>query len=178
MSAPKLSPDSAQTPDQQQPLLELVPPQPVNPDRPPEQLPLIRILQVVESIHANQRMVTEAPKDIKQSLPVQRRAPSKRTIELHILAISTRRNGLCPCCQETPVCTASGRLPGAEVDHWYSRHRAGPKEVWITCSRCNQSLVNPEFKTAATAAFESYQAALKPLLSRQVTMPLVESKEE
>src|ERR1700761_4199558 len=94
------------------------------PPHDPEQLQL-SLLQVVESvhetvraIHASQRTLHEQLRDIKGSLPMQRRPLSRRTQGIHLQATLTRRNGLCPCCQAVPVCTQDGRLPGAEYDHW------------------------------------------------------------
>ena len=80
----------------------------------PEQLPLLRMLEVVcervESIHAGQKALTAEVRDIKLNLPMQRKPASKRTEEIHIRATWARRNGMCPNCQEIPVVTATGRL--------------------------------------------------------------------
>ena len=156
--------------------LELVPPAAPDPDRPPEQLLLMRTLEIVrdrvESIHAAQRAITEGLRDLKASLPMQRKPLSKRAQQLHVLAVATRRNGLCPCCQETPVCNESGRLAGAEFDHWYSRNKNRVTQTWLVCGGCNALLVDTDFKATARSAFESYQQALRPLLSRQVPLGL------
>jgi hypothetical protein len=104
-------------------MLDLVPP--ARDDSPrcePEQLPLIRIMEVVrdrvEAIHTGQWAMSAELRDIRSNLPMQRRPLSKRTEALHIRVITARRNGLCPCCQATPVCNEHGRLIGAEYDHW------------------------------------------------------------
>jgi hypothetical protein len=88
----------------------------------PEQLPLIRMLEVVkdkvDAIHAGQKTLVAEVREIRVNLPAQRRPLSKRTQGIHIRATWARRNGLCPCCQAEPVCTDSGRLEGSEFDHW------------------------------------------------------------
>lgn len=158
-----------------QPSLELVPPSPENLDRPPEQLLLIRTLELVQSIHAMQRTITEGLRDIKASLPMQRRPLSKRTQSIHISATLLRRNALCPCCQETLVCNEAGRLTGAEYDHWYSRNKNRVTQTWLVCGPCNERLLDTDFKASARSAFESYQSALRPLLNRQVLLALSET---
>ena len=155
-----------------QPSLEIVPSAPPDPNRPPEQLPLVRMLRLVESIHAQQRDLAAGLRDIKASLPMQRRPVSKRVQSIHITATLVKRAGLCPCCQEARIVDDRGRLPGAEFDHWYSRDKNRAHQVWLVCAACNGALVNTEFKAAARSAFESYQAALRPLLSRQVPLGL------
>lgn len=144
----------------------------------PEQLPLLRILEVVrdrvESIHAGQRLVTAELKAIRDHMPAQRKPLSARTQEIHMRAVWARRNGLCPCCQAEPVCTASGRLEGAEFDHWYSRNQNRVGQTWLVCRDCNRHLLDTDFKAAARSAFESYQAALKPFVgNRQIPLGLV-----
>src|SRR6266852_4247013 len=160
-----------------QPSLELVPPAPLSTaPREPEQLPLIRILEVVrdrvESIHAGQRTMVEELRDIKANLPKQRKPLSKRSQAIHIRVTAARRNGLCPCCQETAVCTDVERLPGAEYDHWYSRNQNRVTQTWLVCSDCNARLLDTDFKAGARSAFEAYQAAVRPLLSRQIPLVL------
>jgi hypothetical protein len=154
--------------------LELVeaPSKPAAP-REPEQLPLLRMLEIVRN---RVELIHEELRDIKVSLPIQRRPLSRRTQQLHITATLSRRGGFCSCCQETPVVDANGRLPGAEFDHWYGRHQNRVTQTWLVCSACNARLNDSNFKAAARSAFESYQQALKPLLSRQVTMELREEK--
>ena len=153
---------------------ELVTTPPAAPASGPEQLPLIRMLEVVrdkvESIHAGQRAVAADLKDIKANLPMQRRPLSKRAQAVHIRAIWARRNGLCPCCQDTPVCTATGKLEGAESDHWYSRNQARVTQTWLVCSTCNRQLIDADFKATARSAFESYQQALRPFMGKQIPM--------
>ena len=144
-----------------------------------EQLPLLQMLEVVrdrvESIHAGQRVVTAELKEIKASLPLQRRPLSRKTQELHVRVVWSRRNGICPCCQVEPVCTETGRLDGAEFDHWHIRNQAGPTCTWLTCGACNRRLTDSEFKASARSAFEAYQQALRPFLGgRQATLPLTQ----
>jgi hypothetical protein len=174
MAAPNAitNPDA---PAQRQVPLELVPPSPPNPDREPEQLPLIRMLEIVrervESIHAGQRSIGDELREIRQSLPQQRRPFSARTQALHVNVTLKRRNGLCPCCQVTRVCDESGRLPGAEFDHFFNRAQNRATQGWLVCAKCNAQLIDSEFKAAARSAFESYQQALKPFLGgRQISL--------
>jgi hypothetical protein len=75
--------------------------------RPSEQFLLLRTLEIVQSIHGGSRLLTQGMQDIRANLPVQRRPLSKRAQQIMVTA--TRRHGLCPCCQETPVCTDSGQ---------------------------------------------------------------------
>jgi hypothetical protein len=147
----------------------------------PEQLPLIHMLEVVrervEAIHAGQRELSAEVRDIKASLPQQRRPLSVRTQEIHIRATWARRNGLCPCCQDTPVCTALGRLDGAEYDHWYSRNQNRVSQTWLVCRTCNSLMNNTDFKAAARSAFESYQQAVRPFVQkRQIPLTLVDGE--
>jgi hypothetical protein len=163
--------------DESQPGPELVTTLAVVPSG-PEQWPLIRMLEVVrdrvDSIHAGQRTLTAEVREIRASLPQQRKPLSKRSQEVHIRATWARRNGLCPCCQETPVCDATGRLEGAEYDHWYGRNQNRITQTWLVCSACNQRLNDTDFKAAARSAFEAYQQALRPFSSgRQMAFPLV-----
>lgn len=145
--------------------------------REPEQLPLLRMLEIVkervDSIHASQRTLQEQLRDIKTSLPMQRRPPTPRTVAIHVKATLLRRNGVCPACSEISVCDANGRLPGSEVDHFYARDKAKVQDVWIVCARCNDRLRDTDFHAAVTPAFLAYQAAVKLMTaSRQVTMEL------
>jgi hypothetical protein len=104
-------------------------------------------------------------KDLRESLPMQRRPLSRWVQRIHLEATYTRRNGLCPCCEAVPVCNEHGRLPGAEFDHWYARNRAGIEATWCVCSACNQRLNDTNFKAAARSAFEAYQLAVRRVLS-------------
>jgi hypothetical protein len=107
--------------------------------------------------------------EVRESLPMQRRPLSKWAQQMHVMATYSRRNGLCPCCQERPVCNESGRLPGAEYDHWYARNRARAEETWLVCSACNSRLNDTDFKSSVRSAFESYQLALRRLLQTRQT---------
>lgn len=166
-----------------QPQLQIVPPGSSTPATiQPEQLPLIRMLEIVrdkvDSLHAGQRSIAEELRGIKTSLPMQRRPLSQRTQSIHIQVTLTRRNGLCPCCQETPVCTEAGRLPGAEYDHFFARDKNRVTQTWLVCGQCNQRLMDTDFKAAAQPAFMAYQAAVRPALSKQMPMQLVEQSKE
>lgn len=143
----------------------------------PEQIPLLRMLEVVrervESIHAGQRAVAADLRDIRANLPMQRRPLSKRSMEIHVQVIARRRNGICPCCQTQEVCTEGGRLDGAEFDHWYSRNQNRVTQTWLVCGDCNRRLLDTDFKAAARSAFEAYQAALRLFMgSRQIPLGL------
>jgi hypothetical protein len=156
--------------------LELVPP-PATPAAPhePEQL-MLRMLELVrdrvESIHASQRTITEELRNIKTSLPMQRKPLSRRTQSIHIQATLTRRNGLCPCCQETPVCIEQGRIGGAEYDHFFARDKNRVTQTWLVCGDCNQKLIDTDYRAAARSAFEAYQAAVRLAMSAQTQFPL------
>jgi hypothetical protein len=146
----------------------------------PEQLPLIRMLEVVkdkvDAIHAGQKTLVAEVREIRVNLPAQRRPLSKRTQGIHIRATWARRNGLCPCCQAEPVCTDSGKLEGSEFDHWYSRNQNRVTQTWLVCGDCNRRLLDTDFKAAARSAFESYQQALRPLMgNRQLPLKLTSS---
>ena len=141
--------------------------------REPEQL-VLRVLEIVrdrvESIHAGQRSMADELREIKASLPQQRKPLSPKVQDIRV--IWSRRNGLCPCCQETPVCSESGRIDGAEYDHWYSRSQNRVTQTWLVCGPCNQKLRDTEYKFNARSAFEAYQAALKPFVGRQIPLGL------
>jgi hypothetical protein len=143
-----------------------------------EQLPLLQILEVVrdrvESLHAGQREVTAELREIEANLPLQRRPLSRRAQELHVRVIWARRNGYCPCCQLEPVCSDTGRLLGAEFDHWYSRNQNRVTQTWLICAECNRRLMDTDFKASARSAFEAYQQALRPLMGgRQIPLGLI-----
>src|SRR5262245_37109758 len=75
---------------------------------------------------------------VLENLPLPRRTLNESTRALHLRVTLERRNGYCPCCQQTLVCDAAGKLPGAEFDHWYGRNRNAPDETWLICSPCNR----------------------------------------
>ncbi len=153
-------------------LLELIPPRAptMTAPREPEQLPLRLLTVISRGVESIQTELHE----IRAALPAQRRPLSRRAQAIHIRVIATRRNGLCPCCQAVPVCTEAGKLPGAEFDHWYSRNQNRISQTWLTCHECNVRLVDSDFKAAARSAFEAYQQALRPFLSRQLPLGLSE----
>jgi hypothetical protein len=72
------------------------------------------------------------------------------------------------------VCTEDGRLPGAEYDHFFARDKNRVGQTWLVCGEFNTRLLDTDYKAWARSAFEAYQAALKPLLSRQLPMDLEE----
>ncbi|HLX43604.1 MAG TPA: hypothetical protein VKR43_09230 [Bryobacteraceae bacterium] len=119
----------------------------------------------IERLQRDMQFLTATATVILDSLPIQRRPLSDATKLLHCKVTWTRRNGLCACCQRQPVCTAEGKLPGAEFDHWYARHRNGPEESWLVCAPCNRSLEATHYKAAVRSAFEAYQLALRPFLA-------------
>jgi len=119
--------------------------------------------QRLERIHYGQLTLCAQVKDLRESLPMQRRSLSRWAQQIHIDVINTRRNGLCPCCQETAVCNRDGRLPGAEYDHWYTRNRARAEATWLICGTCNARLNDTDFKASVRSAFEAYQIALRRL---------------
>lgn len=115
----------------------------------------------IDQIHHELRRVSITVQEIAASLPQQRRPLADGTKAIHLRVTWERRAGWCPCCQLTPVCDSSGKLPQAEFDHWYGRHRNASSETWLVCCDCNRQLENAEFKTRARSAFEAYQAALE-----------------
>jgi hypothetical protein len=120
----------------------------------------------LDQLHTGQRAIADEIRGLKAGLPVQRRPLSRFAQEMHVKVIASRRNGLCPCCQESPVCNYAGRLPGAEFDHWYSRDKNRVNATWLVCGACNQRLnVDTDFKAASRSVFEAYQAALAPFVS-------------
>ena len=77
-------------------------------------------------------------------------------LALQITATLLKRGGLCPCCQEVKIVDENGRLPGAGVDHWFSRDRAKAIQVWLVCRDCNLRLsTDTEFKSAFQSAFRA-----------------------
>jgi hypothetical protein len=120
--------------------------------------------QKLDRIHSGQLVLCAQVKDLRESLPMQRRPLSRWAQKIHVDVTYTRRNGLCPCCQETPVCNQDGRLPRAEFDHWYARNRARAEETWLVCGSCNARLNDTDFKASVRSAFESYQLALRRML--------------
>jgi len=89
------------------------------------------------------------------------------------MATAARRNGFCPCCAQTKVCTETERLPGAEFDHFFARNKTRATEIWLICESCNRDLLNSDFKNGARSAFEAYQLAVKAFLaSSQVPLRL------
>jgi len=120
--------------------------------------------QSLDRIRSANVIMFEQLKDIRSSLPMQRRPLSMWVQQVHIEVLNAKRGGLCPCCEETPVCTVAGRLPGAEFDHWFARNRARAEETWLVCSSCNAKLNETAFKASVRSAFESYQLALGRVL--------------
>jgi hypothetical protein len=55
------------------------------------------------------------------------------------------------------VCRDGEKLPGAEFDHFFARHRNGAEETWLVCGSCNRRLEAVVYKTAVRATFEAYQ---------------------
>lgn len=126
----------------------------------------------LDRLQSTQLALCEQVKDLRVSLPVQRRPLSRWAQQIHVEVVRAKRNGLCPCCQEMPICGVDGRLPGAEFDHWYARNRSRAEETWMVCSGCNQRLNDTEFKASVRSAFESYQLALRRAIqTRQTEFP-------
>jgi len=119
------------------------------------------ITERLDRLHSGQNLLSAQVKDLRESLPLQRRPASAWVQRIHAEVVWTRRNGMCPCCQEVPVCNEQGRLPGSEIDHWYGRHRNGVTEVWLCCRGCNQRLNDSEFKAGVRGAFEALQMAVR-----------------
>ena len=119
------------------------------------------IAERLDRLHSGQNLLSAQVKDLRESLPVQRRPASHWTRAMHISVVQSKRNGFCPCCQKTRIVNEEGSLPCLQIDHWFARNRAYITETWAVCSDCNASLNNPDFKTAHRSAFESYQVAVR-----------------
>jgi hypothetical protein len=132
---------------------------------------VINILSAkLDRIQSGQLHLCEQVKDLRDSLPVQRRPLGRWAQQIHVEVLNAKRGGLCPACESVRVCDETGRLPGAEFDHWYSRNRNRAEETWLVCQGCNARLSNnTEFKASARSAFESYQLALRRLLQTHQT---------
>jgi hypothetical protein len=116
-------------------------------------------------VEEGQKALADGIRDVRFHIADRRKGLTTWTKGLHVACVSTRRNGICPCCQEIVVCTPEARAEGAEFDHWYGRWRNQPDETWLVCSSCNRLLnASTEFKDRARSAFESYQQALRPFL--------------
>jgi hypothetical protein len=133
------------------------------------QFDLVPLIQPADDplvrLHRDLQFVSETVVTILDSLPVQRRPIPDWAKALHVRVTLLRRNGYCPCCQQTQVCSADGKTTGAEFDHWYGRHRNGPGETWLVCSDCNRRLENTSFKSSVRSAFEAYQDAVSKFLA-------------
>jgi hypothetical protein len=123
-------------------------------------------------------MLCAQVKDLRESLPMQRRPLSRWAQQMHVQVLNEKRGGLCPACESVRVCDETGRLASGEYDHWYSRHRSRVEETWLICQSCNAKLNHStEFKASARSAFESYQLTLRRVVQAQQSrqVPLVES---
>ena len=133
------------------------------------QLDLVPLTQPADDelvrLRRDLQFVSETVMTILESLPVQRRPIPDWAKALHVRVTLLRRNGYCPCCQQTQVCSADGKTTGAEFDHWYGRHRNGPGETWLVCGECNRRLETTAFKNGARSAFEAYQDAVSKFLA-------------
>jgi hypothetical protein len=130
----------------------------------------------LDRIHSGQILICAQMKDLRESLPMQRRPLSRFVQQLHIEVVRMKRNGLCPCCQEVPIVNDHGRLPKLEFDHWYNRSNARAEATWAVCRHCNAKLNDTGFKASVRSAFESYQLALRTVIqTRQTT--LMDSRE-
>lgn len=138
-----------------------------------EKLALEEVVEIISAkldrIHSGQLTLCAQVKDIRESLPVQRRPLSRWVQQIHIEVLNAKRGGLCPACESTRVCDETGRLPGGEYDHFFSRNRARAEETWLVCSGCNSRLNDPEFKSRMRSAFEAYQFALRRVLQAHNT---------
>lgn len=52
--------------------------------------------------------------------------------------------GACPCCERIRIINGQGDpVPGIEYDHWASRGKVGPEDIWPVCEDCNIELGEP-----------------------------------
>jgi hypothetical protein len=121
-------------------------------------------IQPLDRIERSLNFLSATTAAILDGLPVQRRPLAESTKGLHLRVTCLRRNGYCSCCQRVRVCDVERRLPGAEFDHWYGRHRNGPEETWLVCGACNRELETTQYKSGVRSSFEAYQHALRAFL--------------
>jgi hypothetical protein len=65
----------------------------------------------LERIHSTQLTFCEPLKDVRLSVPMQRRPLSGWVQRVHVEVLNAKRGGLCPSCEETWACSAAGRPP-------------------------------------------------------------------
>lgn len=126
----------------------------------------------LERLQSTQLTLCEQLKDVRLSLPMQRRPLSQWVQRIHVEVLNAKRGGLCPCCESERITDENGRLPLCEWDHWFARNRARLEETWPTCRSCNRSLSEDTgFKAASRSMFEAYQVAVKRhLQTRQASL--------
>ncbi|HEV7265732.1 MAG TPA: hypothetical protein VGN83_12540 [Falsiroseomonas sp.] len=72
-------------------------------------------------------------------------------------------DGLCPCCEVTPVLTGAGKpVPGAEFDHFFHRGLNRPEMGWLVCAECHADLTHGGYlvRFARMPEFRRFQAAV------------------
>ncbi|TWU59075.1 hypothetical protein Poly51_18610 [Rubripirellula tenax] len=76
----------------------------------------------------------------------------------------------CPCCEEVAILDDRGSpLSIAQYDHWYSKSKSRPTEMWVVCQTCNLKLESDsDFKHRSQTRFASFQVRrdqlMQPLL--------------
>jgi hypothetical protein len=105
------------------------------------------------------------------------RRPDYHTRGLHALFVAQRLGRMCHCCNGRPITQTGPRprlLPIAAVNHWFCESRAGLRETWAVCRRCNLDIRRcPEFRQTAEPRFRDYQSRLGQwLIESQGRLPL------
>jgi hypothetical protein len=127
----------------------------------PEWRDILRRLAVLEQ---NQRDMLFLLRSLRYALHGERQKLSARTKRIHCEVIRTEPyNGFCPCCMETKVVDAAGRLiPPAEYDHFWGLAYSAPVHSWLICRACHRALTNDQhllWYHRLLTRFRPYQAA-------------------
>lgn len=88
-----------------------------------------------------------------------RRGPSPKTKEQLVRTIRDFYGYRCPCCENVDILDNRGSpLATAEYDHWFSKSKNHPHQMWIVCKACNGQLETDEgFKRRSETRFKSFQ---------------------
>ncbi len=97
---------------------------------------------------------------------VPRRPITESTRKRH-KAVLAKLGSRCPCCGVARVLDESGRVVGAEFDHFYSRERRAFQEVWLVCRPCHLQMGD---RVRFAAAFEAYQQRAAQLEAGQILL--------
>jgi len=100
-----------------------------------------------------------------------RRKPSNRTkAELVRTIRDFYQKYRCPCCESVVILDDRGSpLDIAQYDHWITKSKNKPHQMWIVCKTCNSRLeTDSNFKQQSLNRFNSFQERreqrVRPLL--------------